>query len=308
EYRPKEYLYGNDPQILTQFELEDKIFNNDFHAETVVMIQCVGSRNEEHPYCSRICCTHSIKNALKIKELHPQTEVYILYRDIRAYGFREAYYTKAREAGVIFIRYNKDEEPQVSNTNGHLSVKVKDALLGTPVEIRPDLISLAAAIVPGDSHKELAQALKVALTEDNFFLEAHRKLRPVDFAAEGIFMCGLSHSPMGVDECISQASGAAARATTILSRETLELEPTISHLIEEKCDGCAYCVDPCPFKAITLFEYEVDGQTKKMVKVDESQCKGCGTCMATCPKDAIFVWHFKLDQLRAMVNEALNVE
>jgi heterodisulfide reductase subunit A len=174
--------------------------------------------------------------------------------------------------------------------------------------IPADLVVLSVATVPNPGNKELAQLLKVPLGEDGFFLEAHRKLRPIDFATEGIFLCGAAHSPMGLREAIAQAAGAAARAGTILSREVIELEPTISHVIEEKCDGCAYCVDPCPYKAITLVEYQVNGETKKRVQVNEALCKGCGTCQATCPKAAIFVWHFRPEQLQAEVYAALNVE
>jgi heterodisulfide reductase subunit A len=150
--------------------------------------------------------------------------------------------------------------------------------------------------------------LKVPLSEDKFFLEAHRKLRPIDFATDGIFLCGNAHSPLSIEETISQASGAAARAATILSKEQIDLEPTVSHVVEENCDGCAYCIEPCPFKAITLVEYEVNGEIKKRVEVNESLCKGCGTCMATCPKKAIYVWHFRPEMLSAEVKAALGVE
>ena len=150
--------------------------------------------------------------------------------------------------------------------------------------------------------------LKVPLNEDGFFLEAHRKLRPIDFATDGIFLCGTAHSPMSLSEAVAQAAGAAAHAASILSRQAIDLEPTVSHVVEEKCDGCAYCVDPCPYKAITLVEYTSDGVTKKRVEVNEAICKGCGTCQATCPKGAIFVWHFRPEQLEAQVHAALNVE
>jgi heterodisulfide reductase subunit A len=306
EYKPREYLYGNDSRVLTQFELEERLADDGFDAKKVVMIQCVGSRDEERPYCSRICCGQAIKNALKIKELRPETEVYVLYRDIRTYGLMEAYYRKAREEGIIFLRYEDDRKPIVSNSNGKLEVSFTDALLGEEVSLSPDLLVLSAATVPRPENEDLAQRLKVPLTQNKFFLEAHMKLNPVDFANEGMFFCGLAHYPKrAISESISQACAAATRAATILSKKAIELEPTISHLVEEKCDGCAYCVDPCPFDAITLFEYQVDGETKKMVRLDESACKGCGTCQATCPKNAIFVWHFKPEQLRAMVMAAL---
>jgi heterodisulfide reductase subunit A len=316
EYSPTEYLHGQLPEVITQWELEQRLsLGAEFlttppkqPAKTVVMIQCVGSRERERPYCSRTCCAEAIKNALRIKTLSPQTHVCVLYRDIRTYGFNESFYTLARQKGVVFARYEEEHKPEVSKNGAALQVSVFDQTLGMTVVIPADLVVLSAATVPNPGNKELAQLLKVPLSEDGFFLEAHRKLRPIDFATEGIFLCGAAHSPMGLREAISQATGAAARAGTILSRDAIELEPTISHVIEEKCDGCAYCVDPCPFKAITLVEYQVNGETKKRVQVNEAVCKGCGTCQATCPKAAIFVWHFRPEQLQAEVHAALNVE
>jgi heterodisulfide reductase subunit A len=316
EYVPREYLYGQHPDIITQRELE-KLLSENANAlatppkhppKSVVMIQCVGSRDAERAYCSRVCCGEAIKNALRIKKLSPQTHVTVLYRDIRTYGFNEAYYTLARQKGVAFVRYTEGHQPHVSQNGAGLQVSVFDPTLAMTLVIPADLVVLSVATVPNPGNKELAQLLKVPLGEDGFFLEAHRKLRPIDFATEGIFLCGAAHSPMGLREAIAQAAGAAARAGTILSREVIELEPTISHVIEEKCDGCAYCVDPCPYKAITLVEYQVNGETKKRVQVNEALCKGCGTCQATCPKAAIFVWHFRPEQLQAEVYAALNVE
>jgi heterodisulfide reductase subunit A len=272
------------------------------------MIQCVGSRDSERPYCSRVCCTEAIKNALKIKAVSPQTNVYILYRDIRTYGFRESYYTQARQKGVVFVRYEDNCKPQVLGNGDGLRVFVNDQTLGLPFMIHADWVVLSTAMVANPGNKELAQMLKVPLNEDGFFLEAHRKLRPIDFATDGIFLCGAAHSPMSLGEAVAQAAGAAAHAASILSRESIDLEPSVSHVVEEKCDGCAYCVDPCPYKAITLIEYVVNGDVKKRVQVNEAICKGCGTCQATCPKGAIFVWHFRPEQLEAQVHAALNVE
>jgi heterodisulfide reductase subunit A len=316
EYRPTEYLYGQHPDIVTQWELEQRLAadaaflaaDGKGRPKSVVMIQCVGSRERSRPYCSRVCCAEAIKNALKIKTLSPKTHVYILYRDIRTYGFNESYYTQARQKGVVFARYDEDRKPEVSGNGEGLRVSVFDPTLGMTVLIPADLVALSVATVPNPGNKELAQLLKVPLGEDGFFLEAHRKLRPIDFATDGIFLCGGAHSPMALREAVAQATAAAARAGTILSRDTIDLEPTISHVIEEKCDGCAYCVDPCPFKAITLVEYPVNGETKRRVQVNEAICKGCGTCQATCPKGAIFVWHFRPQQLQAEIHAALNVE
>ncbi|HXZ28794.1 MAG TPA: FAD-dependent oxidoreductase [Terriglobales bacterium] len=314
-YRPQEYLYGQRPEVLTQWELEQRLEGDGSFLraqagqppKSVVMIQCVGSRTRERAYCSRVCCTEAIKNALRIKELSPETHVSILYRDIRTYGFHESYYTLARQKGVVFARYDEERKPEVSGNGEGLQISVYDQVLGMTIGLHADLVVLSAATVANPDNPKLAQLLKVPLTEDGFFLEAHRKLRPVDFATDGIFLCGAAHSPMAVREAVAQAAGAAARAGTILSRPVIDLEATVSHVVEEACDGCAYCVDPCPFHAITLIEYQADGETKKRVKVDEAVCKGCGTCMATCPKNAIFVWNFRPEQLLAEVHAALRV-
>jgi heterodisulfide reductase subunit A len=307
-YKPTEYLYQQDERVLLNNEFEERVAADQFDGKTVAFIQCVGSRTPERPYCSRTCCTETIKHALKLKERQPETQVYVLYRELRTYGFRETYYTKARRLGVTFIRFPDDKPPIVAGHNGKLSVIVRSETLDETVQLLVDNVILAAATIPRESNKELGQMLKVPLSEDKFFLEAHRKLRPIDFATDGIFLCGNAHSPLSIDETISQAQGAAARAATILSKEKIDLEPTISHVVEENCDGCAYCVEPCPFKAITLVEYEVNGEIKKRVEVNESLCKGCGTCMATCPKKAIYVWHFRPEMLSAEVKAALGLE
>ncbi|MBU4255588.1 MAG: FAD-dependent oxidoreductase [Acidobacteria bacterium] len=315
EYHPNEYLYGQDKKIVTQIELEEHLGtggewsspgNNSF-PKTVVMIQCVGSRDEERPYCSRICCSEAVKNALKIKELSPETNVYILYRDIRTYGFKEGFYTKAREQGVRFIRYEKDRKPEVSQNGSGLQVEVFEQSLKTSIEISTDLVVLSAGIVADSGNEKIAQFLKVPLNQDKFFLEAHMKLRPVDFATDGVFLCGLAHSSKAIDESIIQAQATASRAATILSKDSIELEATISEVVDENCDGCAYCVEPCPYQAITLLEYMSKGSVKKTVQVNESACKGCGCCMATCPKKGISVKGFTLEQLAAQVNAALGV-
>jgi heterodisulfide reductase subunit A-like polyferredoxin len=309
EHAPKEYLYGECPGVITQLELEARLSESgpEAIAGTVVMIQCVGSRDKERPYCSRVCCTEAIKNALKIKEKNPATNVYVLYRDIRTYGFREAYYSKAREQGVVFLRYEEDRKPEVASNGQRLEVSVYSPLLGHEIVIPADLLVLSAGIVPDGQSKDIAQLLKVPLNSDGFFLEAHMKLRPVDFSTEGVFVCGLAHAAKSVEESIIQSQAAAARASAILSKDYVELEATVSCVVQDRCDGCAYCVDPCPFKAIRLVEYQSNGSTKKRVEVNEAVCKGCGTCQATCPKNAIFVWHFRPEQLTAQVHAALNV-
>jgi heterodisulfide reductase subunit A2 len=306
-YLPTECLYGKDPRVLRNYDVEAQMSAGKLKTDSVAFIQCVGSRDSERPYCSRNCCTESIKTALRIREQNPASQVYVFYRDIRTYGLRERSYRRAREMGVKFIRYPDQQLPDVAPHNGRLRVATEDQFTKTPIELEADTVVLAAATVPNPGNKELGQLLKVPLGEEGFFLEAHRKLRPVDFATDGIFLCGAAHSPMGLREALAQAAGAAARAATILSRDVIDLEPTISHVVHENCDGCAYCVDPCPYKAITLVEYQVNGETKKRVEVNESICKGCGTCQATCPKNAIFVWHFRPEQLLAEIHAALEV-
>ncbi len=316
EYKPKEYLYGQDEKVITQLELEQRLSTNGEWStpekngmpKNIVMIQCVGSRDEERPYCSRICCSESVKNALKIKELSPDANVYVLYRDVRTYGFRESYYTKARQQNVAFLRYDEDKKPEVTKNGNGLQVEIYDQTLKMPIEISADLVVLSTGIVADEGNEEIAKFLKVPLNKEGFFLEAHMKLRPVDFATDGVYLCGLAHSAKATEESIIQAQAAASRAATVLSQESLELEATISHVIDESCDGCAYCVEPCPYQALTLIEYMRDGSIKKTVDVDETACKGCGCCMATCPKKGIFVRGFTLAQIGAQVKAALEVQ
>ncbi len=322
QYQPTEYLYGQDDRVLTQRELEARLAGgNGFLAsngngsakkgakngKTVVMIQCVGSRESDHPYCSRVCCADAVKNALKIKALSPETNVYVAYRDIRTYGFKESYYTKAREQGVMFVRYDESRKPEVSPNGTGLKVAVYDQTLGMPLTISADLVVLSAGTHPNDDNKKIAQFLKVPLNSEGFFLEAHMKLRPVDFMTDGVFLCGLAHSPKTIEESILQAQAAVARAATILARDSIELEANISHVIDESCDGCAYCVDTCPYKAITLLEYKWQGSIKKVVETADSNCKGCGCCQATCPKNGIFIRGFTLEQIEAQIQAALGV-
>jgi len=310
QYEPTEYLYGKNPRVLTQRTLEQWLFEDKAElkdVKSIVMIQCVGSRDENRPYCSRVCCSEAVKNAIVIKNKHPETNVYILYRDIRTYGLLEEYYTQARSKGVRFIRYEEDKKPEVSAYNGSFKVSCEDPVLNVPVTIDSDLVVLAPAIVPGETLSEVGKLYKLSLNQDKFFLEAHMKLRPVDFATDGVFMCGLAHCPKSVEESIAQAEAAAARASTILSKEEIELEATISEVVDENCDGCAYCIDPCPYSALTLIEYMYKGDIKKTVERDAALCKGCGVCMATCPKKGIFIRSFKLEQLGAMVEAALEV-
>jgi len=289
EYRPKpdEYLSA-DPQVIHQRELEHSLANGDFKAKTVVMIQCVGSRNQEHPYCSRVCCTDAVKNALTIKERFPDTEVIIMFRDLRTYGLKELAYEKAREKGVIFLRFDEGAEPVVERKDGKLTVRIMDELIGREVEFSPDLIALSTGIVAEkESNKILAQLYKVSLNEDGFFLEAHMKLRPVDFATDGVYLAGLAHAPKFVDEAIAQASATAARALLILNKDHIEAEGKIAVVNERTCIGCGYCVEVCSYGAIELEEKRVLGYEKKIAVVNAALCKGCGGCAASCRSNSI---------------------
>jgi heterodisulfide reductase subunit A len=301
EYKPTEYLYGKDPRVITQHELEEKIANESFNAKSIVMIQCVGARNEERPNCSRICCGQAIKNALKIKETSPKTEVYILYKDMRTYGFKEDYYREAAQKGVLFINYDDERKPQVADEDDKLKVTFWEPVINEEVEVEPDLVVLSVATIPNPDNKHVAELLKVPLTEDGFFLEAHMKLRPIDFATEGVFLCGMAHSPKYIDESIAQACAAASRATTILSKLTLEMEGIVANVDEDLCSGCRICEHLCPYSAIEM--KEKDG--KPIAHVIEALCKGCGACGTACPTKAIIMGHFTTEEILAQVKAAL---
>jgi len=300
EYKPTEYLYGTDSNVMTQLELEEKIADEQFKPDTVVMIQCVGSRCEERAYCSRICCSNAMKNALKIKESNPEADVFILYKDIRTYGFKEEYYREAAKKGVVFIRYDDDHKPQVI-TNSGLEVSVLDPVLNENIIIEPDALVLSAAVLPAPDNQVLSGLLKVPLSKDGFFLEAHMKLRPLDFATDGIFLCGMAHGPKSIDESISQACGAAARAVTILSKQTLEIEGAIAHVNEDLCSGCRMCEIVCEFNAIEMIEIEGEMHSH----VIEALCKGCGVCGSTCLSGAITMDHFTDREILSQVYSAL---
>ncbi len=308
EYKPKEYLYGRDPRVLTQLELEEEIARENpdiVGCDNLVMIQCVGSRNGEHPYCSRVCCNQAIKNALKLKEIKPEMNIYILYRDMRTYGFYEEYYQEARQKGVIFLRYDPEDKPRLSQErkNGRYLIRVegKDPVLGEEVAIDADIIALGVAMVPPEEARELAMLYKVPLNEDGFFLEAHVKLRPVDFATDGVFLCGLAHAPKSIKESIAQAKAAASRATTILAKETITAEGIVCSINEDICSGCGICEVLCPYGAIVV------NKERKVAEVNEALCKGCGTCCAACPSGAAQQRGFTRDQIASMVETALVV-
>lgn len=295
EYRPKEYLYGEHPNVLTHLELDEAITHADpriREANAAVFIQCVGSRIPERPYCSRTCCTHTLENALTLKKMNPEMDIYVLYRDLRSYGFREDLYREARASGVTFIRYDLEDLPDVSITDQNgISLTVQDHVLGRPIRIFPDLLVLATAILPNEN-KELFELFKVPMNDEGFLIEAHMKLRPVDFASEGIFMAGLAHYPKPIDESIAQAKAAVARSMTILGKDTILVGGVVAEVSPEKCAVCVTCVRTCPYGAPHI------GDEGHAV-IDPAECRGCGACVAECPAKAITLRHFTDEQIMA---------
>ncbi len=298
EYKPKEFHYGEDPHIVTQVELAD-------HLETiksgdlkqVVMIQCIGSRNEENPNCSRICCQNAVKNALHLKKDHPDARIFILYRDIRTYGLLEEYYQEARKQGVIFCRYKPEEMPEVEVAEDGVMVTFRDHVLDRPIRVRSDLLVLSAGMVAADT-EELGSIVKVARNAEGFFMEAHVKLRPVDMATDGIFVCGTAHSPKLLTETISQSQAAASRATTFLSQTELTLSAVTAQVDGDHCASCLVCVRSCPYSVPCI---NADGVSE----IDEALCHGCGVCASECPAKAIELNWYEDEQLLTKVEALL---
>jgi len=305
-FMPDEYSYGKDSRILTSLELDRKFIDQDPSLKDInsaVFIQCVGSREPGRPYCSRVCCTHSISNALELKKINPDMNIYILYRDIRTYGEREYLYKKAREAGIIFIRYNINAKPEVDVQDNKIFLKVTDHVLDIPLIIEADLLTLATAIIP-NRDETLANFFKVAMNEDGFFIERHAKLGPSEFATDGVFLCGMAHYPKPIDESIAQGKAAASRAVTLLSKETVNTSGTVAKTEPFKCSSCGVCISICPYSAPLITEA---GPFAGKAEINPVLCKGCGLCVASCRSGAIHLKGFDNDQIFAQIfalNEA----
>jgi heterodisulfide reductase subunit A len=302
EARPEEYLYGEHPRVITQRELERKLASGDeaiLAARRIAMIQCVGSRNENRPYCSRVCCYQAVKNALRIKGVNPQAEVFIFYRDIRTYGFMEDDYRRAREAGVVFVRYDPEAKPQVSPQGEQVRVMAYDPALGGELSIDADWLVLSTGMVPSAGNEALARLLGVPLNQDGFFLEANPKGSPLDFEADGIYLCGLAHAPKLAAESIAQANGAAIRAAVRLGKERVEGPAIVATVDEELCAGCGLCVSLCPYGARQMDE------EARIARVVEVLCRGCGLCVTVCPNGASQQRAFGARQIMAMLEAAL---
>ncbi len=301
EYKPTEYLYGQDERVMTQLELEQKIVNKDeglIGSQSLVMVQCVGCRNDERNYCSRVCCSHAVKNALKLKEINPGMDIYILFRDMRTYGFNEDYYREASNKDIKFIRYEEQEDFQVEPGETEagrsvLQVTVTDFVLGKRLVLDADRLVLSAAVVPDKDMQQLSQLFKVALSPEGFFQEAHVKLRPVDFAAEGVFLCGTAHYPKHLSEAINQAYGAAGRAGVLLSQDSVTASGSVCEVKEDRCISCGACIDACTYGAIELYKTK-RGKKARVISV---LCKGDGLCNAKCPTGAISLKHYSDEQI-----------
>jgi heterodisulfide reductase subunit A-like polyferredoxin len=310
EYKGREYGYGQDPRILTQLEFEAHLAGETDPPDSVVMIQCVGPAEQ---FCSRLCCTTALKNALKLKELNPNADVTIAYRDIRTYGFKERLYTEARRAGVRFVHFEFDRKPEVElpdgQTDSPLKIRMQDPILGRDLELTPELLVLSTPVVAPEGTRELASRLKLSVDMDGFFLEAHVKLRPVDFAADGVYMAGSAHYPKFLDETIAQAQAAASRASLILSQETMLTNARVATIDPLKCVGCLTCVRVCPYGVPQVTnDFTGVGNITGAAYVEPAVCHGCGTCASECPARAIQLMHYTDAQTLAKVDALFSEE
>jgi heterodisulfide reductase subunit A len=274
-------------------------------ASSLVMIQCVGCRTPDRSYCARICCSQAVKNALQLKAARPEMAVYVLYRDMRTYGFREDFYREAAQRDVKFIHFEPTAPPEVERVEEEgaerLRVTVADSILGARLALDADVVALSTAVVPSAGTTEAARLFKVSLSPDGFFQEAHVKLRPVDFAADGVFLCGTAHYPKHVTETLSQAYGAAGRAASLLSQDTVRASGSVCEVTEAACVSCGACVTACTYGAIELCE--TPAGTK--ARVNPILCKGDGVCNAKCPTSAIVLKHFTDGEVERQIDAAL---
>jgi heterodisulfide reductase subunit A2 len=297
---PDEYAYGEDPRVVTALELDRKLIADDpalSNLDTAVFIQCVGSREPHRPYCSRVCCTHSVDNALELKRRNPEANVFVLYRDIRTYGEREYLYKEARAEGVIFVRFDVNHKPEVTVADDKVRVRVVDHVLGRPVEIETDLVTLATAVIPNREEK-LAQFFKVPLNEDGFFVERHAKLGPSEFATDGVFLCGLAHYPKPIDESVAQGKAAASRAVALLAQKKIYTSGNVAKTNPMVCSSCGVCVSICPYSAPS---FTTAGPFTEKAEINPVLCKGCGLCVASCRSGAIHLKGFDNDQIFAQI-------
>ncbi|MDY7032075.1 MAG: FAD-dependent oxidoreductase, partial [Thermodesulfobacteriota bacterium] len=295
-YEPQEYLYGEENDVLTSLELEERITNKDKELEnlkSVVMIQCVGSRNDDNPNCSRVCCQGSIKNALQLKEINPDINIYVLYRDMRTYGLMEDFYKEAREKGVMFIRFHKDQPPKVESIEEGLLISVKDHVLNAELEIEADLVSLAVG-VRGDKENPVSRHFKLPVNQEGFFQEAHVKLRPVDFHSEGMFLAGLAHGPKLIRDTLAQSGAAAARALTVLTKDKLTLSSEKSTVDGTICAACLTCVRACPYDVPRI-------NSEGVAEIEPAECQGCGICVSMCPRKAIQLNNYSDEEILANI-------
>ena len=304
-YQPTEYLYGEDDRVVTHIELGEKIAAGDeqvLGADSLVMIQCVGCRNEDRNYCSRVCCSHAVKNAIHLKKIKPEMDIYILFRDMRTYGLREDAYREASDRHVKFIRYEPDNPPRVEAAKEGkkeiLRVTLPDAILGQELEIDADCLSLAAAVIPSASTQKIAGFFKVGVNPDDFFKEAHVKLKPVEFAADGVYLCGLAHYPKHIPETINQAFGAAGRVLTLLVQDTVVASGAVAEVAQSDCVSCGACITACTYDAIEF----VDTPKGRKAWVNPVICKGDGLCNTKCPTSAIALKHFTDDAIECQID------
>jgi len=297
-----EYLYGQNPRVTQWHDIEENLDKFD-DINTVVFINCVGSRDESHPYCSKLCCTASIQEALQVKERFPDARIFVLHRGIRTYGEREDLYREAREKGIIFIKYTPETKPTITEVNGKPEVLVFDAILGRYIQIEADLVNLATAIEP-EENNAVTSAFKLPVNEDGFIMEAHVKLRPVDCSTDGVYICGMVHYPKPFEESITQAQAAVSRAVNVLCRQQVNVEPIVSTIDQDLCIGCGLCIKTCSFSAIEAETIEGLGVRAKNIS---ALCKGCGVCAVACPQQAIYMNHFNNDQINAAIKAGKSI-